>query len=573
MSEATNSEVRVWAPFATVVELEASGRRTPMRAADGGWWAHDAPDGEYWFVVDGSPLPDPRSRRQRYGPDGPSQRDTGSFPWTDDGWRGIELADAVIYELHVGTFSPEGTFAGVTAELDHLVALGVNAIEVMPIATFAGRRGWGYDGVDLYAAFEPYGGPDGFRRLVDACHRRGIAVVLDVVYNHLGPVGNVLHRFGPYFTDKHTTPWGAAVNVDDAGSDEVRRFIVDNALMWVRDFHVDGLRLDAVHAIVDTSPVHILRQLANEVHAAADELGRRVWVIAESDLNDPALVTRPADGGHGLDAVWSDDFHHALHVALTGERTGYYADFTGLADLARALRGVYVYSGRLSPSRGRVHGRPVGDLPRTRFLGYAQNHDQIGNRATGERLCHLVPPRRAEIAAALVLTAPFVPLLFQGEEWAASAPFQYFTDVADPAVGQAIRDGRRSEFAAFGWRPEDVPDPQDRATFERSKLDWGEIGHGSHRRMLEWYRGLIALRAAHAELRDGAVPAVRHDADAGWLVVERGSFTIAVNLGRAQTVPGVAGEVVLANDHAAARRDGGLRLDADAVAVLRRQAS
>jgi maltooligosyltrehalose trehalohydrolase len=552
------TRVRVWAPNAEAVDLVTPDGRVamvPIRLGVGrGWWEspdHLEPDALYRFAIGDCELPDPRSARQPDGPGGWSQVvDHRRFEWHDRDWTGFPLAAAVVYELHVGTFSASGTFDGVIEHLDHFVDLGINAIEIMPVATFPGERGWGYDGVNLYAPHERYGGPEGLRRLVDACHQRRIAVVLDVVYNHLGPVGNSLHAFGPYFTDVYHSPWGDAVNLDGPGSDEVRAFIIDNALQWVVDYHVDGLRLDAVHALHDESAVHVLDELAQAVHAAGRRAGRTVWAIAESDLNDPRLVRSNEAYGYGLDAVWSDDFHHALHVALTGEDIGYYADFSGMDDLVDALMNVYVFSGRFAPSRQRTHGRGVGDMDRSRFVGFTQNHDQIGNRAQGERLAHLVSPQRLEIAAALLLTSPFVPLLFQGEEWAASTPFQYFTDVDDDEVGQAIREGRRAEFASFGWKPDEVPDPQARETWERSRLDWSERDLPEHRRILDWYRRLIALRRDHPDLRDGrtSMTTVHRPPEAEWFVMERGELSVIVNLGEHSQVPVRMGaEVVLAN--------------------------
>ncbi|MCU1392323.1 MAG: treZ [Ilumatobacteraceae bacterium] len=581
------SIVRVWAPHLEAITIEtdapddAGGGPSvaAMRAIDGGWWEAPealAADSHYRFVLGDDHFPDPRSPRQPDGPQGWSQLvDHSTFAWTDHDWTGFPLAAAVLYELHVGTFSPEGTFDGVIGRLDDLADLGVTAIEIMPVATFPGARGWGYDGVNLFAPQETYGGPDGLRRLVDACHARHIAVVLDVVYNHLGPVGNSLHAFGPYFTDQYHSPWGDAVNLDGPGSDEVRRFIIDNALQWVVDYHVDGLRLDAVHALHDESAVHILDELGDAVHAAGRRAARTVWVIAESDLNDPRLVRSNEAYGYGLDAAWSDDFHHALHVALTGEQEGYYADFSGVDDLAEALTDVYVFGGKFAPSRERTHGTGVGDMDRSRFVCFAQNHDQIGNRATGERLAHMVTTARAEIAAALLLTSPFVPMLFQGEEWAASAPFQYFTDVDDEEVGNAVREGRRAEFAAFGWKPEDVPDPQDSATWERSRLDWSERQDGDHARVLDWYRHLIALRAEHTDLRDGRAFAtvVQHGAGDEWLVIERCAVSVVVNLGDERAIPIRPGAtVLLTNGDAptitASNDDAAITLRRDRVAIL-----
>ncbi|MGZ3678250.1 MAG: malto-oligosyltrehalose trehalohydrolase, partial [Ktedonobacterales bacterium] len=456
----------VWAPNAHRVAVQTLGERVPMNAGERGWWrvevATATPGTDYQFVLDGGEaLPDPRSQWQPHGVFGPSRVvDHSLFHWNDAGWQAPPLESALIYELHVGTFTPAGTFDAAIARLDHLKDLGVTHVELMPVNEFPGMRGWGYDGVDLSAPHSAYGGPDGLKRLVDACHARGLAVLLDVVYNHLGPSGNYLSRFGPYFTDRYHTPWGPAMNLDGAQSDEVRRFLCDNALIWLRDYHLDGLRLDAVHAFYDTSAIHLLEQLAEEVAELQSHLGRHLVLIAESDLNDPRVVRSREVGGYGLDAQWSDDFHHALHAVLTGEQSGYYADYGTLADLAHALEHAYVYDGRYSASRKRHHGRPTTSLPGHRFLGYMQTHDQVGNRARGERSSALLSPRRLKVAAALVLTAPFVPMLFQGEEWGATTPFQYFTDHQDANLARAVSEGRRNEFAAFGWNPDDVPDPQ-----------------------------------------------------------------------------------------------------------------
>jgi maltooligosyltrehalose trehalohydrolase len=573
--------IAVWAPRAESVELQQADLAcAPMVRDERGWWRPVVPyTGRYRLVVDGSPLPDPRSPSQPTGFDGWSETvDHATFPWTDRDWHGFPLGDAVIYELHVGTFTPEGTFDAVIGRLDHLVGLGIDAIELMPVNTFPGDRGWGYDGVLLYAPHVAYGGPDGLKRLVDACHGRGVAVVADVVYNHLGPLGNHLARFGPYFTDAYRTPWGDAVNLDGAGSDEVRRFVVDDALQWVRDYHVDGLRLDAVHAFFDRSAVHLLEQLATEVHALAGRLGREVWVIAESDLNDPSLVREVAAGGKGLDATWSDDLHHALHALLTGEGAGYYADFGSVAQLARALEQVYVFAGDYSHHRQRSHGRPVGALARGRFLAYSQNHDQVGNRAVGDRLAHIAGIDAAQAAAALVLCGPFVPLLFQGEEWAASTPFQYFTSHPDPELGDAVRRGRAAEFAAFGWDVDRLPDPQDVATFDRSKLRWDELDTEPHATVLRWYRSLLGLRAARCSLRadDPAATSVAFDEDRRWLTMRRGELVVAVALpaptgasGRTTVpLPVRCDEVVLSNDPSAALAGGSIDLARGKVAIV-----
>jgi maltooligosyltrehalose trehalohydrolase len=565
----------VWAPNAASVELVLGERRVPMRPRQGGWWAAAAPvppAADYTFALDGGgPLPDPRSPWQPAGVHGPSRAvDHAAFDWTDERWSARPLSDAVIYELHVGTFTPAGTFEAAIERLEDLVSLGVTHLELMPVAEFSGDRGWGYDGVDLFAPHHAYGGPDGLKRLVDAAHAAGLAVLLDVVYNHLGPEGNHLGRFGPYFTDRYVTPWGPAMNFDGRGSHEVRRFVVDNALAWLRDYHLDGLRVDAIHAIFDSSAIHILEELASAVHRLADELGRRLVVIAESDLNDPRVV-RPVElGGYGLDAVWADDVHHAVHVALTAETAGYYADFADPAVLARALSEPHLVAGGYSVARDRRHGRPAGDLPGHRFVAAVQNHDQVGNRALGERLEHLVGPGRARIAAALLLTAPWVPLLFAGEEWAATAPFRYFSGHEDEELGQAVSAGRRHEFAAFGWDPETVPDPQDEATFAVSKLDHSEKAVEPHASMLGWYRSLIQLRRERAELRDGDRSAVRASGGPGDLLrVDRGPVSVVANLGAEATSADAPGAVRLAWPPEATV-DGDLRLPPDGVAVLER---
>jgi maltooligosyltrehalose trehalohydrolase len=430
--------------------------------------------------------------------------------------------------------TPEGTFDGAIQHLEHLEALGVTHVELMPVASFPGARGWGYDGVALYAPHRAYGGPAALKRLVDACHRRGLGVIMDLVYNHLGPSGNYLAEFGPYFTERYRTPWGQAVNLDGAHSDEVRRFFIDNATGWIRDYHIDGLRLDAVHALTDVSAVHFLEKLATEVHALADERGRPVAVIGESDLNDPRLVAPPGDGAHGLglDAMWADDFHHALHAVLTGERSGYYEDFGTIEQLAKALTTGLVYDGIHSRHRKRSHGRPLGGVSGRRLIAFAQNHDQIGNRARGERLVHLTDLDAAKVAAAIVLLGPCVPLLFQGEEWASSSPFPYFTDHDDPALARAVSEGRRREFAPFGWSPDEIPDPQSPATFASALLDWSERERSPHAEMLSWYQALIRLRRSSPALLEGrfAQGRVRFDEAAGWIVLEREPILLAAQL-------------------------------------------
>jgi maltooligosyltrehalose trehalohydrolase len=531
-------QFKVWAPTAKSIELETARSRIAMAHRSDGWWTVDLPASgpgtDYWFRVDGGErLSDPRSGWQPEGPFGPSRVvDHAAFRWTDDRWQAPPLASAVIYEVHIGTFTPRGTFEAAIEKLPHLAELGISYLEIMPVAEFAGRRGWGYDGVDLYAPHHAYGGPEGLKRLVNACHEHGLGVILDVVYNHLGPSGNFLPQFGPYFSSRHTTPWGNSLNFDGPYSDEVRRFFIDNAIMWLRDYHFDGLRLDAIHAIVDTSALTFLEQLATEIDELKAHLGRHLVVIAESDLNDPRVVRPWQMGGYDMDAQWSDDIHHSVHSVLTGEREGYYSDFGMISDLAVAMRRPYVYAGRHSTFRNRRHGRPPTGLRGSSFVAYLQNHDQLGNRARGERICHLTSHERAKIGAALVLLSPFVPMLFQGEEWSASSPFQYFVDFGDdPDLATAVREGRRNEFASFGWNPDDVPDPNARATFERSKLDWPEVNREPHDEMLGWYKELIRLRRRFSSLTDGRLEAIHSyfDEDEQWLVVERGPIIVACN--------------------------------------------
>jgi len=551
-----------------------------MRRGDDAWWQTEVTltkaDADYGFLLDGEgPFPDPRSRWQPNGVHGLSRLvDHASFKWTDTGFNARPLSEAVIYELHVGTFTPAGTFELAIEKLAHLVQLGVTHVELMPVNEFSGNHGWGYDGVALFAPHHAYGGPAGLKKLVNACHAHGLAVLLDVVYNHLGPSGNYLGKFAPYFNDRYHTPWGSAVNFDGPHSDQVRRFFCDNALMWLRDYHFDGLRLDAVHAVFDMSAQPFLEQLGDEVKQLSQQTGRPLVVIPESDLNDPRLIWPRDRGGFALDAQWSDDFHHALHAVITGERNGYYEDFGTLADLAKALRNAYVYDGRYSIHRMRRHGRQPDGLKGHHFLGYAQTHDQVGNRARGERLCHLVSPGRQKIAAALVLASPFVPMLFQGEEWAASTPFLYFTNHPEPDLARAVREGRRREFAAFGWKPEDVPDPQARETFERSKLNWPELDEGHHAEMLVWHRQLIQLRRIEPALADGHLDLVnvRFDESARWFVMERGVISLVLNLGgTTQRVPLRDGKHVtlLASESGIAATRAGITLPPDAVAILK----
>lgn len=513
--------------------------RDPERA---GWWRGEAEAGDgsrYGFAVDdGPPLPDPRSRRQPDGPDGLSAVvDHERYTWRAS-WPGRPLPGAVLYELHVGTYTPEGTLDAAADRLGHLVELGITHVELMPLCPFPGRNGWGYEGVSLWAVHEPYGGPEGLKRFVDRAHELGLGVVLDVVHNHLGPSGNYLPAFGPYFTDTHHTPWGSAVNLDAPGSDEVRAFLLGSALAWLREYRIDGLRLDAVHALQDTRACHFLEELSSAVDALAAETDRPLFLVAESDLNDPRLVTPRAEGGLGLHAQWNDDFHHALHTAVTGESQGYYADFARapLSAVAKTLTGGYFHDGTYSSFRDRHHGRRL-DRTRVaahRLLGYSQTHDQIGNRAQGDRLSASLSPGLLACAAALTLTGPFTPMLFMGEEWAAGTPWQFFTDHTDPDLAEAVRRGRRREFTSHGWAEEDVPDPQDPATRDRSCLDWTEPRSEPHARVLAWYRRLIALRHQEPDLTDPDLTdtKVAYDEDARWLALRRGDVRVAVNLGK-----------------------------------------
>ncbi|MCR1982006.1 malto-oligosyltrehalose trehalohydrolase [Cellulosimicrobium cellulans] len=601
----------VWAPTARSVELllpeQGAGtfdgaERLPLRLVGAhvpGWWGydHELPWGtDYGYSVDGGPgRPDPRSPWQPYGVHGPSRTFDPAFAWTDAAWPGRDVRGEVLYELHVGTFTPQGTLDAAIDRLDHLVELGVGAVELLPVAAFGGERGWGYDGVHLYAVHEPYGGPRALQRFVDAAHARGLAVVLDVVYNHLGPSGNYLPEFGPYFTDAHTTPWGSAVNLDRPGSREVREWVIDNAERWFVEFHVDALRLDAVHALVDDSPTHLLAELARRVERVEQELGRPLTLVAESDENDPATVTGVEQGGRGMRAQWADDVHHAVHALLTGERQGYYVDFGSVAVLRKALTGVFVHDGTYSTFRGRDWGQPVpAGTDGHAFVVSSQNHDQVGNRAQGDRTSATLDGGGLATAAALVLVSPFTPLLFMGEEWGASTPWQFFTDHAEPELAEAVRAGRAAEFADHGWGGGDpVPDPQARSTRDASVLDWSERERGEHARLLAWYRDLVALRS-RPDVRSGDLSLVRvhgpggADDDASGeepttgaaphggpaFVVDRRTVAVAVNLGdsprRLRLALGGTPRVLAAWDPATRAGRHHVDLPARSVAVLSR---
>ena len=549
----------VWVPD-KAVKLRLGAEDREMERGDDGWWRLDVPSArpgtDYAYVLPDADtaLPDPRSRWQPQGVHEASRvYDHAAFPWTDEDWTGRQLPGAILYELHVGTFTRQGTFDAAIERLDHLVDLGVDLVELLPVNAFNGEYNWGYDGVCWFAPHEAYGGPDGLKRFVDAAHRRGLGVVLDVVYNHFGPSGAYAPMFGPYLSRSGSNPWGASVNLDGPGSDEVRRYIVDNVVMWLRDYHVDALRLDAVHALVDHGAINLLEHLAVEVETLSTQLGRPLSLIAESDLNDPKLISPREAGGFGLQAQWDDDVHHALHALLTGERQGYYGDFGSLDCLQTVMEGAFFHADTWSSFRQRRHGRPVrrGLTPGHRFVAFLQNHDQIGNRATGDRLSALISPGLLKIGATLLLTSPFTPMLFMGEEWAASSPWQFFTSHPEPDLATAVRTGRRREFAAHGWDEAEVPDPQDPATFERSKLDWDERDKPGHAEILDLYRRLIRLRRSRSDLCDPWLDRVEVWHGDQHVVIRRGGCVIAANLAPVpQTVSlrAVPGKVLLATE-------------------------
>ena len=513
----------VWAPSASNVSVVIEGgREHELEALGRGDFESEVqgvgPGAEYRYRLDGKEAyPDPVSRHQPKGVHGPSRViDPNAFRWTDRAWKGVAMADLVIYELHVGTFAASGDFAGVLGHLAELKQLGVTAIEIMPVAEFPGGRNWGYDGVHLYAPQSTYGGPEELRRLVNGAHEAGLAVILDCVYNHVGPEGNYLGAYGPYFTETYKTPWGKAVNYDGADSDEVRRFVIDNALYWITEFHIDGLRLDAIHGIFDFGARHVLRDLSDAVHAQGEVLGRTVVVIGESDLNDPKVI-RGGACGYAMDSQWSDDLHHAIHARLTGETKGYYSDFGGVVHVAKALKERFVYDGRVSAHRRRRHGAPATDVSADHFVVCIQNHDQVGNRATGDRLSTLVPFAKRKLAAAIYLLSPYVPMLFMGEEYDETNPFLYFVSHGDKELVEAVRKGRKEEFKAFGWGDE-IPDPQAEDSFVRSRLDRSRSSSPEGSAMRALYRALLQLRREERALRPGdADVVVEHDEAAGWI--------------------------------------------------------
>lgn len=533
--------VDVWAPLSERAGLVVGDDVVAMKPDPErpGWFVAERPldhGTDYLVALDDGTHPDPRARWTPYGVHGPSRAlDPSAFTWHDEAWRGRAIGPAsLVYELHVGTFTREGTLDSAQSRLSHLVDLGVTHVELMPLASFDGERGWGYDGVALDAVHEAYGGPEALARFVDAAHGHGLAVLLDVVHNHLGPSGNVWSHYGPFLTDMHTTPWGPAVNLDAPGSDDVRSILVGSALRWLRDFHLDGLRLDAVHELRDSRALHVLEELSRAVAALSDDLGRPLSLVAESDRNDPRTVTPVAEGGFGMTAQWDDDVHHALHWLLTGQSDGYYADFASCEAVAHTVEHGFLHDGRWSSFRGRSHGRPV-DLDRTpahAFVASLQTHDQVGNRARGERLSQLVDPDRLAAGAALLLSLPYTPMLFMGEEWGAGTPWQFFTSFEDRALGAAVTHGRRSEFAGHGWSGDEVPDPQDVTTYENSVLDWSELDDPGAQRLLAWYADLVRWR--RASLADAPHPTChwrsQPGATAAWWTVTRGRFLVAVNL-------------------------------------------
>ena len=540
--------VPVWAPSAHNVELHLPNddRLVDMTPAPGGWWTAPfdlEPDTDYAFRVDGSPdRPDPRSALQPHGVHGPSRTvDPAAWRWTDQGWAGKDVLGSVIYELHVGTFTPEGTLDAAITRLGHLADLGVDIVELMPLAAFPGKAGWGYDGVGLWAIHEAYGGPDALARFVDAAHNAGIGVCLDVVYNHLGPSGNYLSVFGPYFTPAHHTPWGEAVNYDHDGSQQVRAFVIDSALRWLRDFHIDALRLDAIHEIKDDAEAadppqtHVLAELSDAVTALSAELGRPLSLVAEADLNDVGVITPtgeepPAESPSlGMTAQWADDVHHALHARLTGEDQGYYSDFAKAGAWAKAYGRAFLHNGSWSTFRDRIWGAPVPeDTDPRRFVVFGSNHDQVGNRAVGDRPSAGLDDAALAATAALVLLSPYTPMLFMGEEWGTRAPFQFFTDHEEADLARSVSEGRVREFADFGWNADKIPDPQASSTVEASRLRWSELDDPEHARVLEWYRALIALRRELAWSRRTAWPQVDETNDMLTVVYE--DVVVAANL-------------------------------------------
>jgi maltooligosyltrehalose trehalohydrolase len=565
----------VWAPEAkhVAIDILEGGERELTRDADG-WWVDDRelPIGtRYGFRLndDDEVLYDPRGRSLPDGVHGISEV-IDTTPLDTTGWAGRDLTGAVIYELHIGTFTPEGTLDSAIERLDHLVELGVDFVEPLPVNSFNGEWNWGYDGVAWYAVQQSYGGPAAYRRFVTACHERGLGVIQDVVYNHLGPSGNVLPRFGPYLSSEKGNTWGDAI---DLSQPAVRDYILGNARMWFEEYGVDGLRLDAVHALVDESPVHLLQVLAEQTDDLSERLGRPLTLIAESDLNDPVMIETRDGGGYGLAAQWSDDYHHAVHVAVTGETTGYYEDFASLGALAKASTSGFFHDGTYSSFREQNHGKPIpASIPTTRLVTFAQDHDQVGNRATGDRQSASLSPARLAIAAVLNLCSPFTPMIFMGEEWGASTPWQFFTSHPEHDLGEAVAKGRIAEFEKMGWDPDVVPDPQDPETFHRSHLDWSEVEQSPHRELYELYRRLVALRETEPELTtpDFGMLSADFDDDAGWFVLRQGALEVLVNLGQTTWLAPGAATVLLATGEGVEATADSIRIPPETAAVTRR---
>lgn len=574
-------EFSVWAPIPKLVRIEVDGQIYPMTGPDqAGYWkvcveaAHAG--SEYGYLLDDetSPTPDPRSMLQPHGVHGLSAvYDRSNFAWGDPFWQGPPLTGAVIYELHIGTFTQGGTFDTAIERLPYLSELGVTHLEIMPVVEAAGDRGWGYDGVALYAVTQHYGGPDGFKRFVNACHAHGLAVILDVVYNHFGPVGNYTGKYGPYTTDQHHTPWGVAVNLERSGSDAVREFFIENALMWMREFHVDGLRLDAIHEMWDRSAVHFLEQLSADVDNLSAQLGRRLILIAESDLNDPKIVRPIEANGYGMDAQWADDFHHALATILFTDpgHAGYYDDFGAFESLAKAMKDIFVFEGQFSKYRNHSHGRPIENLSAHHFINFLQNHDQVGNRALGDRIHQTIGLDKTKVGLGLILIAPMVPMLFMGEEYAASTPFLYFADHDDPEMAKMVAAGRKKEFASFGFDADEIPNPEDPASFTNSKLNWDEIHDGAHAEMLDWVKTLIHIRRTSRCLNDGdrGHLKVSFDEEGRWLRVDRRKTSVFANLGDGDAIFPITDEYrLLASSKPTIRTEGHVKVPALSLAML-----
>ncbi len=570
----------LWAPRRDKVSVTVNGATYPMTGpSQRGFWTADVEaaqhGSDYAFLLDDDPqpYPDPRSFWQPKDVHSSSRvLEHGKFEWQDEKFRAVPLPSAVLYEMHVGTFTQGGTLDTAIEKLDYLCDLGITHIELLPISSYEGNFSWGYDGVSPYAPDETVGGPDAVKRFINACHGKGLAVILDVVYNHFGPAGNYTGQFGPYYTEKHKTPWGAAINFEEGGSDQVRRYFIDNALMWLRDYHFDGLRLDATHEMIDRSAMHFLEQLSREVEDLSASIGRCLVLIAENDLNDPRIVTSMEANGFGMDAQWSDDFHHSLFSLLANEQVGYFRDFGEIGQLAHALKHVFLYDGRYSQYRLHNHGRPVINLSYHKYLGFIQNHDQIGNRAKGERLQMLVGTRKAKLAAGVGCTAPFLPMIFMGEEWAAGTPWMYFADFQDPELRKSVREGRKKDFAHFGFG-DDVPNPEDPKTFEASKLDWNELQNPEHQEMYRWYRDLIHLRRRTLSLNLGDMRRmeVEHDERCRWIRTDRGDIRTCINLADCPTeFAMLAGsELLLSSAEAPGREKNGVIVPPMSMAIYR----